>query len=466
MTETAGVELVLVVEEMAEERLFAAAVEAALSVSPLPEVALYGGEGGVVAAFFEFHGAVPLAVRERLHQAAHRLEGRLKEGRALSASDRARFLSLPESARIAPPSGPAVAAFFRALAEGKQGEPSALRVPLDSEDDAWATYIRHMAEGSVFLPLPLPLPIPLPGGSAPSAGDKLSVRFTAPNLVPLEATATVLERKPEGLLVKLEFGATFRAFIVRRGQARREGRVMPKPPEADTRRQHARFSSRLEVRFPNAPALANAWTTNLSQGGVFVETDSPPPLNSLVALTLVLPEGATLELSGQVVHVLSPATARAQGKRPGVGVSFEAQAASLAEKIEPLLARYRDRKPRVLVVDDSEFFRKVLASELTSAGMDVEMAEDGQEALTKLSRVLYALDLMVLDLKMPGMDGRTLLKRIRQDRLDADLKVLVLSGGSEEELANLRGPDWAESVIQKGTAMGQVVAEVKRLLGR
>ncbi len=459
MNDSMASELVLVVDQLAEERLVLAAVDAALSVSPAPSIEITGAPGGQVAVFFSFRGPLPISVRDRLHQAAHRLEGRLKEGRALFADERARLLALPETAQLAAPAAPALSAFFAALSKGAKAAsgPASVRVDLDSEDDAWAAYVRHMAEGSLFIPT----------SQVPKPGERVQVRFHAPNLLPLEAEASVLEVKPDGFVAKLEFGQSYRTFIVRRGQARREGRPLPKPsPDAESRRQHARFASRLEVRFQSAPALSQAWTTNLSKGGLFVETDSPPPMNSVIELVLVLPEGKRVEIEGKVVHVLSPAQARQFGKRPGVGLAFDDVHGEMAARIEPLVQRYQSRKPRVLVVDDSDFFRKVLAAELTAAGFEVEMAADGQEAQAKLSAALWALDLMVLDLKMPGIDGRTLLKRIRQDREEADLKVLVLSGSSEEELKNLRSPEWADAALQKGIAMGDVVAEVKRLLGR
>src|SRR5512143_2332129 len=64
-----------------------------------------------------------------------------------------------------------------------------------------------------------------------------------------------------------------------------------------------------------------------------------------------------------------------------------------------------DRRPRILVVDDEAGIRELLAKTLAVAEYDVDLAPGGQEALERLHRDHY--DLLITDLRMPGVDGLT-----------------------------------------------------------
>ena len=67
---------------------------------------------------------------------------------------------------------------------------------------------------------------------------------------------------------------------------------------------------------------------------------------------------------------------------------------------------------KILVVDDEENIRFLYKEELEEEGFIVELAKSGEEALEKLS--LFRPDLITLDIKMPGMGGIEVLKRIRE----------------------------------------------------
>jgi len=66
----------------------------------------------------------------------------------------------------------------------------------------------------------------------------------------------------------------------------------------------------------------------------------------------------------------------------------------------------------VLVVDDDEDLRDALAMVVTSAGFEPVRAADGREALDHLERCAQLPSVIVLDLKMPGLDGREVLRRL------------------------------------------------------
>jgi DNA-binding response OmpR family regulator len=82
---------------------------------------------------------------------------------------------------------------------------------------------------------------------------------------------------------------------------------------------------------------------------------------------------------------------------------------------------------RILVVDDEEGIRQLYKEELEDEGYEVELAERGEEALKKISR--SKPDVVILDLKMPGMGGLEVLERIREQ--DKDLPVIICTAYGE-----------------------------------
>jgi EAL domain-containing protein (putative c-di-GMP-specific phosphodiesterase class I) len=88
--------------------------------------------------------------------------------------------------------------------------------------------------------------------------------------------------------------------------------------------------------------------------------------------------------------------------------------------------------PKVLVVDDEEQLRIIMERALTSAGMSVETAGDGNEALVKVAAGTQ-FDAVVTDLKMPGLDGIGFMRAVRET--DLDVPVIVLTGHASVESA-------------------------------
>jgi len=83
----------------------------------------------------------------------------------------------------------------------------------------------------------------------------------------------------------------------------------------------------------------------------------------------------------------------------------------------------------VLVVDDDEVIRGLLAWLFEEAGYSVRQAADGSEALAALAG--RAPDCMVLDLMMPRVDGQTVLQRRQDEGLAPDTRVVVLTAKTD-----------------------------------
>jgi excisionase family DNA binding protein len=88
-------------------------------------------------------------------------------------------------------------------------------------------------------------------------------------------------------------------------------------------------------------------------------------------------------------------------------------------------------RPRVLVVDDEASIRDLLSKTLALAEYDVDLAPDGRAALERLRIAGY--DLLITDLKMPGIDGLTVIREAR--RMKSDLPVVIITGYSTEASA-------------------------------
>jgi len=86
---------------------------------------------------------------------------------------------------------------------------------------------------------------------------------------------------------------------------------------------------------------------------------------------------------------------------------------------------------KVLVVDDEERFRTTLAKLLTAQGMTVSIAASGAEALDILRG--EAFDIVLLDVKMPGMSGQETLPEMK--KIDPDVEVIILTGHASVDIA-------------------------------
>ncbi|NDV27825.1 response regulator [Desulfovibrio sp. JC010] len=86
---------------------------------------------------------------------------------------------------------------------------------------------------------------------------------------------------------------------------------------------------------------------------------------------------------------------------------------------------------RILLIDDEEGFSSVLAKRLTRRGVEVITAADGAEGLLKLDTELFQV--VVLDMKMPGMNGLQVLKTIKNRH--PSVEVILLTGNADMDSA-------------------------------
>jgi two-component system phosphate regulon response regulator PhoB len=119
---------------------------------------------------------------------------------------------------------------------------------------------------------------------------------------------------------------------------------------------------------------------------------------------------------------------------------------------------------RLLVVEDEDDLRALLDRSLERAGFRVRLAEDGREAL----RVAWSepVDLMVLDLMLPGVDGVEVCRRLRADPRTARIPIVMLTARTEpaDRIAGLE--TGADDYVTKPFHLRELVLRIEAVLRR
>jgi DNA-binding NtrC family response regulator len=117
---------------------------------------------------------------------------------------------------------------------------------------------------------------------------------------------------------------------------------------------------------------------------------------------------------------------------------------------------------RLLLVDDEPRFVETLGKRLAARGFDVAVATSGAEALERLQAA--AVDVVVLDVRMPGMDGLQTLKEIR--RLHPFVRVVLLSGAASVNAAIDGMRLGASDYLLKPVTLEDLLAKVQEAVER
>lgn len=132
------------------------------------------------------------------------------------------------------------------------------------------------------------------------------------------------------------------------------------------------------------------------------------------------------------------------------------------EPPKPVLLTSTDPQKTILIVDDMADFREIFSVKLTEAGYRVETATNGEEGIKKVKELRP--DLVLLDIKMPGMGGEEVLAALRKDPATSFTKVIFTTslgdpadGPADEELAKKFG---ADGYIQKSDDLGTLASLV------
>jgi DNA-binding response OmpR family regulator len=116
----------------------------------------------------------------------------------------------------------------------------------------------------------------------------------------------------------------------------------------------------------------------------------------------------------------------------------------------------------ILVVDDDAPIRRMLSRTLAAEGYAVEASPDGGDALASVER--STPDLVVLDLSMPGLDGLSVARRLRDKGLGLPILMLTARDAVPDRVAGL--DSGADDYLTKPFSLAELLARVKALLRR
>jgi two-component system response regulator HydG len=135
---------------------------------------------------------------------------------------------------------------------------------------------------------------------------------------------------------------------------------------------------------------------------------------------------------------------------------------ALEDRMKEEVKKRGEVRARVVVADDEASARSGMATLLRDEGFEVTLAEDGEKALARVQEV--APDVLVTDLRMPGLDGIALLQRARE--VDPELIVILVTAFADVETAVRAMQAGAEHYLTKPIQIDELVLVIQRALDR
>jgi uncharacterized protein (TIGR02266 family) len=202
-------------------------------------------------------------------------------------------------------------------------------------------------------------------------------------------------------------------------------------------RRSARVPIALEIEYRSAGAFLVAYSTNLSKGGIFVETTNPVPIGTTVALRLHAPQTTACEVHGTVAWIRPEATG--PGQPAGMGIVIDTAAERYGAVVDEIAFSFSgihvllgtgEPAPRAIL---SRYLRSILSCEIVDVDYNL-----GLESVTG------PIDLAVIDLDSSGTAGGELIKNLRFHARTSTVPIIALGQLERDRLrAHERGADEA-----------------------
>lgn len=120
---------------------------------------------------------------------------------------------------------------------------------------------------------------------------------------------------------------------------------------------------------------------------------------------------------------------------------------------------------KILIVEDDSFLRELITKKIANEGFEVVEAVDGEEGVKK-SKEEKNIDLILLDLILPGIDGFEVLTRIKADAATNAIPVIILSNlGQREDIEKGLKLGAKDFLIKAHFTPGEIIAKVKEIVG-
>lgn len=119
---------------------------------------------------------------------------------------------------------------------------------------------------------------------------------------------------------------------------------------------------------------------------------------------------------------------------------------------------------KIAIIEDDQVISQMYRMKFEAEGFEVELADDGQRGVALVEN--FRPDIILLDLKMPNMDGAEALTKIRSEAWGKTIPVIILTNlGEEEAPKNLRPLGIHSYIVKADLTPRQVVSRVKEALG-
>jgi two-component system cell cycle sensor histidine kinase/response regulator CckA len=194
-------------------------------------------------------------------------------------------------------------------------------------------------------------------------------------------------------------------------------------------------------------------------GKIFEPFFTTKPVGSGTGLGLATVYGIVNQTGGHI-HVTS---------KVGVGTTFtiflprfEREAGAEAAAAEAEAKRDLTGAGTVLLVEDEDAVRRFGVRALQNKGYKVIEARDGEDALDVLGKSGGRIDLVITDVMMPGVDGPTLIRRVRETH--PELKVIFISGYAEDSFRKRLGEGEQVHFLPKPFSLQQLAGKVKEVM--
>ena len=120
-------------------------------------------------------------------------------------------------------------------------------------------------------------------------------------------------------------------------------------------------------------------------------------------------------------------------------------------------------KKTILIVEDDEFLRSLTAKRLEKENYHIEVAVDGENAISVIETIHPSL--ILLDLLLPGKDGFEVLKKIRSTDAPKALPVIIFSNlGQKEDIEKAKALGVDDFLIKANFTLDDVVGKIKKLI--
>lgn len=221
-------------------------------------------------------------------------------------------------------------------------------------------------------------------------------------------------------------------------------------------RLHERAPVAIEVEYRTAGAFLVAYSSNLSKGGLFLETDQPLPIGTELTLNFAIPGTGTIEVVGLVVWVRATDQ---DGKPAGMGVEFEHLDSRHGEVIDEIVSSFQGL--RVVVLASSAHGRALLGRAVRSI-LSTAIVLEAADADAAEKSLEQGPDLVIIDLDDSDADGLLTMRLAKTAR-----RAVPVIIATREEATRVRAKELgADEVLSAPIGLTELQAAILRGLGK